>query len=192
MRAPGILSSATLSCASTLLRWWSFMAYLVVENDADNEILTHSSKISPAMNVWWQVLRVCADGGSIAEPRLDAHLALRRRSDDAGLGPVDRKTESLQSRAITLWHIDAGSAHRRLVLEGFEHDGTLERVGDDDVRGGAALVHEASCHMLVCGGPKTQTMMQGYASAASRGGGPILTHGIEAKRRAGHRHLEPL
>src|SRR5215831_17572905 len=27
------------------------------------------------------------------------------------------------------------SAHRRLVLEGFEHDGTLERVGDDDVRG---------------------------------------------------------
>src|SRR5215475_3196972 len=27
------------------------------------------------------------------------------------------------------------SAHRRLVVEGFEHDGTLERVGDDDVRG---------------------------------------------------------
>jgi hypothetical protein len=60
------------------------------------------------------------------------------------------------------------SAHRRLVLEGFEHDGTLERVGDDDVRGellrGARMI---SCHILVCGGPKTQTMMQGYASAAS-------------------------
>src|SRR5215510_11440351 len=33
--------------------------------------------------------------------------------------------------------------------------------------GSCGLVHEASCHMLVCGGPKTQTMMQGYASAAS-------------------------
>jgi len=33
--------------------------------------------------------------------------------------------------------------------------------------GSCGLVHEASCHILVCGGPKTQTMMQGYASAAS-------------------------
>src|SRR5215468_8918412 len=33
--------------------------------------------------------------------------------------------------------------------------------------GSCGLVHEASCHILVCGGSKTQTMMQGYASAAS-------------------------
>ena len=59
------------------------------------------------------------------------------------------------------------SAHRRLVLEGFEHDGTLERVGDDDVRGELRIGARTSCHMLVRGGPKTQTMMQGYASAAS-------------------------
>src|SRR5262249_34163315 len=39
--------------------------------------------------------------------------------------------------------------------------------GDDKSEGSCGLVHEASCHILVCGGPKTQTMMQGYASAAS-------------------------
>ena len=33
--------------------------------------------------------------------------------------------------------------------------------------GSCGSVHEASCHILVCGGAKTQTMMQGYASAAS-------------------------
>ena len=59
------------------------------------------------------------------------------------------------------------SAHRRLVLEGFEHDGTLAVVGMTKSEGSCGLVHEASCHILVCGGPKTQTMMQGYASAAS-------------------------
>ena len=49
-----------------------------------------------------------------------------------------------------------------------EHDGTLERgSGMTKSEGSCGLVHEASCHILVCGGPKTQTMMQGYASAAS-------------------------
>ena len=62
----------------------------------------------------------------------------------------------------------ARSATRKgLVLDGFEHDGTLVVVGMTTSEGSCGLVHEASCHILVCGGPKTQTMMQGYASAAS-------------------------
>jgi hypothetical protein len=47
-----------------------------------------------------------------------------------------------------------------LVLEGFEHDGTLERVGMTKSEGSCGMMHERTRHILVCGGPKTQTMMQ--------------------------------
>src|SRR5215813_1591594 len=63
---------------------------------------------------------------------------------------------------------------------------------DDDVEGSCGQVHEASCHILVCGGPKTQTMMQGYASAASsEAADPFLPTALKPSGRAGHRHLEP-
>ena len=52
------------------------------------------------------------------------------------------------------------------VLEGFEHNGTLERIGHDDVRGELRVGARSIVPHLVCGGPKTQTMMQEYASAA--------------------------
>src|SRR5262249_60798072 len=46
--------------------------------------------------------------------------------------------------------------------------------------GSCGLVHEASCHILVCGGSKTQTMMQGYASAASsEAADPIFFPAVE-------------
>ena len=61
----------------------------------------------------------------------------------------------------------ARQRHRRLVLEGSEHDGTLAWVGDDDIEGSPRVVHDCSCHILVCGGTETQTMMQLCASAAS-------------------------
>src|SRR5262245_27574290 len=58
--------------------------------------------------------------------------------------------------------------------------------------GSCGLVHEASCHVLLCGGPKAQTMMQGYASAASsEAADPFLTTALKPSGSAGHRHLEP-
>src|SRR5262245_59529167 len=55
----------------------------------------------------------------------------------------------------------ARSATRKgLVLDGFEHDGTLVVVGMTKFEGSPRVVHEHSCHILVCGGVKTQTMMQ--------------------------------
>jgi hypothetical protein len=44
------------------------------------------------------------------------------------------------------------SAHRRLVLEGFEHDGTLVVVGMTTSEGSSRVVHEHSCHILLFGG----------------------------------------
>ena len=55
----------------------------------------------------------------------------------------------------------ARSATRKgFVLDGFEHDGTLVVVGMTKSEGSSRVVHELSCHILVFGGPKTQTMMQ--------------------------------
>ena len=54
----------------------------------------------------------------------------------------------------------ARSATARLVLDGSEHDGTLAVVGMTKFEGSPRVVHEHSCHILVCGGVKTQTMMQ--------------------------------
>ena|SRR5262245_11237093 len=52
------------------------------------------------------------------------------------------------------------SAHRRLVLDGFEHGGTLAVVGMTKSRGSPRVVHEHSCHILLFGGSETRTMMQ--------------------------------
>jgi hypothetical protein len=41
-----------------------------------------------------------------------------------------------------------------LVLDGSEHGGTLERVGMTKSEGSCVMVHEGTCHVLVCGGPK--------------------------------------
>jgi len=47
----------------------------------------------------------------------------------------------------------ARSATREgLVLDGFEHDGTLVVVGMTKFEGSPRVVHEHSCHVLVCGG----------------------------------------
>ena len=46
----------------------------------------------------------------------------------------------------------ARQRHRRLVLEGSEHDGTLGSGRDDDIEGSPRVVHDCSCHILVCGG----------------------------------------
>jgi len=78
------------------------------------------------------------------------------------------------------------SAHRRLVLEGFEHDGTLERVGDDDVRGelrrGARSIVPHPC-MRRAKDPNHDAGIR--IGSKLRGGGPILTHGIEAMLTCG-------
>jgi hypothetical protein len=56
------------------------------------------------------------------------------------------------------------AAHRaatdRLGLDGSEHDGTLAVVGMTTSEGSCEMVHERTCHILVCGGPKAHTMMQ--------------------------------
>ena len=47
----------------------------------------------------------------------------------------------------------ARSATRKgLVLDGFEHDGTLGVVGMTKFEGSPRVVHEHSCHILVFGG----------------------------------------
>ena len=73
------------------------------------------------------------------------------------------------------------SAHRRLVLEGFEPDGTLERVGDDGVRGelrvGARSIVPHPC-MRRAKDPDHDAGIR--IGSKLRGGGPILFPGIGA------------
>src|SRR5262249_40501155 len=77
--------------------------------------------------------------------------------------------------------VSASSAPAHLGVSGMT---TLE--------GSCGLVHEASCHILVCGGPKTQTMMQGYASAAnSEAADPFFSSALKPWGVPGPRHLEP-
>src|SRR5215468_10084367 len=42
----------------------------------------------------------------------------------------------------------ASATHRRLVLDGFEHGGTLAVVGMTKSRGSPRVVHEHSCHII--------------------------------------------
>src|SRR5215831_16661041 len=69
------------------------------------------------------------------------------------------------------------SAHRRLVLEGFEHDGTLERVGMTTFEGSPRVVDELRPHpcMRWARDPDHDAVMR--IAAKLRGGGPILYHG---------------
>jgi hypothetical protein len=63
---------------------------------------------------------------------------------------------------------------------------------DDDVEGSPRMAHEGSCCSLVFGGPEGPNHDAVLRIAAKlRGGGPILSFGIEAMGRAGPRHLEP-
>src|SRR5262245_65877334 len=96
----------------------------------------------------------------------DLHIRIRRRAQKrSGMGRV--------------------SAHRRLVLEGFEHDGTLERVGMTTFEGSPRVVDELRPHacMRWARDPDHDAVMR--IAAKLRGGGPILYHGIEAMRSCG-------
>ena len=78
------------------------------------------------------------------------------------------------------------SATEGLVLEGSEHDGTLGSGRDDDIEGSPRVVHDCSCHILVCGGyrdPDHDAVMR--IGSKLRGGGPILTYGMQAMESAG-------
>jgi len=81
----------------------------------------------------------------------------------------------------------ARQRHRRLVLEGSEHDGThLARVGMTRSRGARVVVHDCSCHILVCGGyrdPDHDAVMR--IGSKLRGGGPILPYGMQAMESTG-------
>ncbi len=62
----------------------------------------------------------------------------------------------------------------------------LARVGDDDIEGSPRVVHDCSCHILVCGGcrdPNHDAVMR--IGSELRSGGPILNNGIEAMGRRG-------
>ncbi len=76
----------------------------------------------------------------------------------------------------------ARERHRKaLVLAGSEHDGTIAVVGDDDIEGSPRVVHDCSCHILVCGGyrdPDHDAVMR--IGSKLRGGGPILHNGMRA------------
>ena len=73
------------------------------------------------------------------------------------LAPTHTDTEPLRGEAVKDGRV---SAHRRLVLDGFEHGGTLAVVGMTKSRGSPRVVHEHSCHILLFGGSETRTMMQ--------------------------------
>src|SRR5215510_10026732 len=79
-----------------------------------------------------------------------------------------------------------------LGLDGFEHDGTVGRVGMTIGGEPACGARSDRAAALYSVGSMTLTMMQPCASAARlRGGGPILVNGIEAMLGTGPRHLEP-
>ena len=114
---------------------------------------------------------LCSTWQRVSSPR-PAHAHRRRAQKRSRMGAL-APTEGLSLRASST------TAH-------------LSVSGMTTSEGSCGLVHEASCHMLVCGGPKTQTMMQGYASAASsEAADPFLPTALKPSRRAGHRHLEP-
>ena len=74
------------------------------------------------------------------------------------LAPTHTVTEPVRGEAVKDGR--GVSAHRRLVLDGFEHGGTLAVVGMTKSRGSPRVVHEHSCHILLFGGSETRTMMQ--------------------------------
>jgi hypothetical protein len=73
------------------------------------------------------------------------------------LAPTHTDTEQARREAVKDGRVNA---HRRLVLAGFEHGGTLAVVGITKSRGSPRVVHEHSCHILLFGGSETRTMMQ--------------------------------
>ena len=83
-------------------------------------------------------------------------------------------------------NLAAYSSLARPHLDGFEHDGTVWCGRDDDQRGARFRARFDRATTLYPVGPRTQTMMQSYASAAKlRSGGPILPVGTRAKGHAG-------
>src|SRR5215510_6562926 len=89
---------------------------------------------------------LCSTWQRVSSPR-PAHAHRRRAQKRSRMGAL-APTEGSSLRASST------TAH-------------LSVSGMTTSEGSCGLVHEASCHILVCGGPKAQTMMQGYASAAS-------------------------
>ena len=68
--------------------------------------------------------------------------------------PSGRRAQE-RSRLAVHW-----AATDRLGLDGSEHDGILVVVGMTTSEGSSHVVREHSRHILLFGGPKTQTMMQ--------------------------------
>jgi len=68
--------------------------------------------------------------------------------------PSGRRAQE-QSRLAVHW-----AATDRLDLDGSEHDGIFVVVGMTTSEGSSHVVHVHSRHILLFGGPKTQTMMQ--------------------------------
>ena len=99
------------------------------------------------------------------------------------LHPDPRLMAPAARRSGQGWRV---SATEGLVLEGSEHDGTLGSGRDDDIEGSPRVVHDCSCHILVCGGygdPDHDAVMR--IGSKLRGGGPILTYGMQAMESAG-------
>src|SRR5215468_9206628 len=115
---------------------------------------------------------LCSTWQPVSSPR-PAHPHCRRAQKRSRMGAALAPTEGSSLRASST------TAH-------------LSVSGMTTSEGSCGLVHEASCHILVCGGPKAQTMMQGYASAASsEAADPFLPTALKPSGSAGHRHLEP-
>jgi hypothetical protein len=83
-------------------------------------------------------------------------------------------------------NLAACSSLARPHLDGFEHNGTAWCGRDDDQRGARFRARFNRATTLYSVGPRTQTMMQSYASVAKlRSGGPILPFGMKAKGPGG-------
>jgi hypothetical protein len=99
--------------------------------------------------------------------------------------PTRSIAEPARARAVKAGRRSSPTARTDLGrprLDSIEHDGTLDAIGDDDLRGARFPGADQSRHDLVSGGSRTRTMMHSCASAAKlRGGGPILFPGMKAK-----------
>jgi hypothetical protein len=115
----------------------------------------------------------------------DTSLILFISSFLVRLTPVSSSRPSTTQAPARAGAVKAGrrfGGHRWPGLDGFEHDGTLQRVGMTLSRGARVwhtiVIVPQPCIRRV---QRTQTMMQPCASAAKlRGGGPILRNGIES------------
>ena len=97
--------------------------------------------------------------------------------------PTRRLMAPAARRSGQGWRV---SATEGLSLRAPSMTAHLARVGDEDIEGSPRVVHDCSCHILVCGGyrdPDHDAVMR--IGSKLRGGGPILTYGMQAMESAG-------